>query len=131
MCFSPSRPWNGPCGWNEISLIAGTELPQPAAGADERAAGAETGDEMRQPSAGLLDDLRRGRVVVRAPVAVVAVLIGIEVAIGILGVTAGAPRGSRRRCSSSGLVRISSAPSARRISLRSALAFSGMHSVTL
>ena len=23
MCLSPSRPWNGESGWNEISLIAG------------------------------------------------------------------------------------------------------------
>ena len=102
MCFSPSRPWNGPCGWNEISLMPGLNFrsrrPVPTNGA----AGAEAGDEMRQASAGLLDDLGRGRVVVRAPVAVVAVLIGVEVAIGILGVTAGAPRGSRRRCSRAG-----------------------------
>ena len=41
---------------------------------------------MRQSAAGLLDDLRRGRVVVRAPVAVVVVLVRVEIAIGILRV---------------------------------------------
>src|SRR4030095_1527535 len=62
-----------------------TELAQPAGGADERAAGAETGDEVRQASAGLLDDFRSGRVVVRSPVAVVVVLIRIEVPVRLGG----------------------------------------------
>ena len=62
------------------------ELPQPAARADEGAARPETGDEMRQPSARLLDDLGARRIVVRAPVRVVVVLIRIEILIGILGI---------------------------------------------
>ena len=55
------------------------EPPQPAAGADKRAARPEARDKMRQPTARLLDDLRPGRVVVRAPVRVVVVLVRIEI----------------------------------------------------
>src|SRR5579862_7151960 len=70
--------------WLERNQADGwIELPQPPAGPYERAARPEAGDEMRQPAAGLLDDLRRGRVVVRAPVAVVAVLIRVEILVGL------------------------------------------------
>ncbi len=43
---------------------------------------------MRQLAAGLLDELRGGGVVVRPPVRVVAVLIGIEIPVGIRGMDA-------------------------------------------
>ena len=47
--------------------------------ADERAAGAEHGDEVRHAAFGLLPDFFRGRAVMRAPVRVVRVLVGVEV----------------------------------------------------
>ena len=46
-------------GLKRDQLDRRVERPQPAAGADERAARAEAGDEVRQPAARLLDDLRR------------------------------------------------------------------------
>jgi hypothetical protein len=52
---------------------------QTPARADERAAGAEAGDEVREPALGLLQNLRSRRREVRAPVRRVAVLIRIEV----------------------------------------------------
>ena len=61
------------------------ELTQRPPGPHERAARAEAGDEMRQPAAGLVDDFRRGGVEVRAPVGFVAVLIRIEILLGVLG----------------------------------------------
>ena len=48
MCFRPSRPCSGESGCTETSVIDGVELAQPPAGADERAARAEAGDEMRE-----------------------------------------------------------------------------------
>src|SRR5688572_23346581 len=59
------------------------ELTEPATDADKGAARAESSDEMRQPPARLLDDLGSGRIEVRPPVAVVAVLIGIKVPVRI------------------------------------------------
>src|SRR5204863_564864 len=44
---------------------------EPAANAHERAAGPETGHEVRQAASGLLDDLGTGRIVMRAPVRIV------------------------------------------------------------
>src|SRR5580765_4309122 len=60
------------------------EFPQTARCSHKRAARSQPRDKMRQRARGLLDDLRSGRIVVRAPVAVVVVLIGIEVLVGIL-----------------------------------------------
>ena len=51
--------------------------------AHERSACAQRGDKMGHCAAGLLDDLRRRRVVVRLPVRVIAVLIRIKVAVRI------------------------------------------------
>ena len=64
-----------------MSRIDGLNLAKPAADAHERPARAEAGDEMRQASARLLDDLRRRRVVVRPPVARIVVPVRVEVAI--------------------------------------------------
>ena len=64
-------------------LHRGLLLLQPPAGAHERAARAEAGDEVRDAPAGLGQDLDGGRVVVRPPVGLVAVLVGVEVALGL------------------------------------------------
>src|SRR6185369_5837204 len=54
--------------------------------ANERSARAETGDEMREATASLLDDLWRRGVVVREPVAGIVVLVRVEVQVRIGGV---------------------------------------------
>ena len=51
--------------------------------ARERPARPEPRDEVRDPAAGLGEDLRAGRVVVRPPVGIVVVLIRIEIAVGL------------------------------------------------
>ena len=86
-----------------------TERAQPAAGADERAARAEPGDEMRDAAVGLLEDLDGGRLVVRPPVGVVVVLIGVEI---LSGASACSRRASRMAPSvpSIGFVTTRSAP---------------------
>src|SRR5450631_2293150 len=54
-------------------------------GPDEGAAGAEHRDKMRNASLGLLPDFVGGPVIVRFPVGVVGILVGIEILIGMLG----------------------------------------------
>ncbi len=86
MCFRPSRPCSGLSGCTEASTIAGTCFAQPSADADERAAGAEAGDEVRHSPFRLPDDLGPGRVVMRPPVELVVVLVRVEVARRVGGV---------------------------------------------
>ena len=74
---------SGDSGWTEISRTRGSMLPKKPPGAHECAAGAETGNEMSQASLGLRQDLGSGRGVVRAPVGIVVVLIGVEVTLRI------------------------------------------------
>ena len=83
MCFVPSMPWKPVDGWAEMHSHVRQILAQPARVAHERAAGAEQRDEVRDAAFGLLDDLGAGGLVVRLPVGVVIVLIGVEVAVGI------------------------------------------------
>src|SRR5262249_61374960 len=64
-------------------LDGGVWLLQAAAGAGEGSAGADPDDEMGETTTGLLEDLRRRRLVVGAPVVVVAVLVAEEVAVGV------------------------------------------------
>src|SRR3984893_3875021 len=59
------------------------ELLQPAGGADERATGAETGDEVGDGTPRLLPDLECGRVVVSPPVGLYVVLVGHEVPVRV------------------------------------------------
>ena len=56
----------------------GIELAQTPSRADKRPARAETRDKVRQFTAGLLDQFRRGRIVVSFPVGVVVVLIRMK-----------------------------------------------------
>jgi hypothetical protein len=58
-------------------------LAQTPARPDERAARAEAGDEMGEAFIRLLDDLGARRLVVRAPVRRVVVLVRVEIAIGV------------------------------------------------
>ncbi len=60
-------------------------LAQAPADADERAARAQARDEMRHTAVGLRQDLGRRRLVVRPPVGVVVVLVGVEVPLRVLG----------------------------------------------
>src|SRR4029453_1833962 len=55
------------------------ELAQTTTPAHERAARAQSGYEVREPTTRLFDDLRPRCVVVRAPISIVAVLIRIEI----------------------------------------------------
>src|SRR5947208_4414335 len=61
------------------------QLFQAPSGADERAAGAESGHKMRNTAARLLEDLGRGGFVMRLPVRRVVVLVRVEVEVGIFG----------------------------------------------
>src|SRR5581483_9131872 len=61
------------------------QLLQSAAGPDKGAAGAKHGNEMRDAAFGLLPDLVGRGFVVSAPVGVVRVLVGVEVAGGLGG----------------------------------------------
>ena len=83
-------------GLNRDQPDVATMLAQAPADADERAARAEAGDEMRHAAVGLRQDLGRRRLVVRPPVGVVVVLVGVEVPFRVARRTAGALRGSRR-----------------------------------
>ena len=58
-------------------------LLEPPAEARDGAAGADAGDHVGEPAACLLQDLHRRRLVVRAPVVLVAVLVAEEVAVGV------------------------------------------------
>src|SRR5262249_51058198 len=55
----------------------------------DRAARANAGDDVREPATGLLENFLGGRLVVRSPVVVVAVLIAMEVLLRIALRTAG------------------------------------------
>src|SRR3712207_8827048 len=67
------------------------DLLEVAAGAADRAAGADAGDEAGDPAVGLLPDLRPGGLVVRPRVGRVGVLVGLPAA----GDLAGQPVGDR------------------------------------
>src|SRR5690606_12932480 len=56
---------------------AARDLLEVAAGARDRAAGADPGDEVRDPALGLRPDLRAGRLVVRLRIGRVGVLVGL------------------------------------------------------
>src|SRR5262249_59814060 len=70
-------------GDDRDDLDAGVVLFQAAARAREGSAGADADDEMGETTTGLLENLRRRRLVVGAPVVVVAVLVAEEVAVGV------------------------------------------------
>jgi len=70
-------------GLHRDELDRGIQLTQPPADADERAARAEASDEMRDAARRLLPDFERRRIVVRAPVELVVVLIRVVVAVRI------------------------------------------------
>ena len=80
--LQPFDPVEGRLGLDRDEANVMTERAQAAARAHERAARTEPGDEMRHAAIGLLEDLDGGGVVVRPPVGVVVVLIGVEVLIG-------------------------------------------------
>src|SRR5262249_14500998 len=67
------------------ATYCGIEFLEAARGADESAAGAESGNEMRDAAAGLLPDFVRGAAIVGLPVGRIAVLVGIEIFVGISG----------------------------------------------
>ncbi len=67
----------------EMHWILGLSSLQAARGSHEGAAGAEAGDEVGDLAFGLLPDFVAGGAVVGAPVLVVAVLVGVEVAVGL------------------------------------------------
>ena len=61
------------------------EFAEAARGADECAAGAKAGDEVRDASFGLIPDFVGGAVIVGLPVRGIAVLVGIEIFLRIGG----------------------------------------------
>ena len=75
----------GRVGLHGDALDLRVQLLQAAGGAHEGAGGAEAGDEVRDLAFGLLPDLVGGGAVVGAPVFVVGVLVGVEVAVGLGG----------------------------------------------
>ena len=100
--LQPLEPVERRVGLKRNQLDRRVELPQPAARADERAAGAEAGDEVRQPAARLLDDLRRRSCrSARASSRRCCTGPGRNSAPDPPR-TAGAPRGWRRRCPRAG-----------------------------
>ena len=96
-CLSPSRPWKGGIGLHGDDLDGGVVFAQGARDAGERAGGAQTGDEVGHLAAGLLDDLWAGGGVVGLPVRRVVVLVGVEIAIGLLSGRARGRPGWRHR----------------------------------
>src|SRR5205814_2134828 len=66
------------------TLDVGQVAAEAARGPHEGAAGAHRRDEVRDAPAGLLDNLGPGTVEVRLPIGRVVVLVGIEVAIGVV-----------------------------------------------
>src|SRR5215510_11598223 len=70
-------------GDDRDDLDARVVLLQAAARAREGAAGPHPDDEMGETTAGLLEDLRRRRFIVRTPVVVVAVLVAKEIVIRV------------------------------------------------
>src|SRR5437016_11526977 len=60
--------------------------PHPPGHAHERSAGPHPGHEMRNPAAGLLDDLRPGPIEMRLPVRRIVVLVRIEVTLRLSSV---------------------------------------------
>src|SRR5215204_4160267 len=76
----------GRIGFERDGLYPRVVLLETLRRADEGAASAEPGDEVRDLAVGLLPDLGRRRLVVRVGVGRVGVLVGIEVALGGLGV---------------------------------------------
>ncbi len=64
--------------------MAGLVCLEPPSDAHKGAGGAQAGHEVRHPAVGLAEDFRAGGVVVRAPVAVVVVLVGIKIAFGFV-----------------------------------------------
>ena len=62
-----------------VALDVGRIVPKPPGDSHEGSARPEHRDEVRHPPVGLLQDLRRGRVVMRMPVRGVVVLVRIEI----------------------------------------------------
>ena len=83
--LQPLQAVQGIVGLDRVHLDLLAVVLQAPAGAHHRAAGADAGDEVGDPAAGLLPDLPAGGLVVPARVGLVAVLVGVEVAVGILG----------------------------------------------
>src|SRR6185295_2829899 len=64
----------------------GIVLFEAARGANERAAGAESGDEMRDTPFGLLPNFRSCSLIVRKPICGVSVLVGVKIFVRFCGV---------------------------------------------
>ncbi len=75
----------GGVGLHGDAADVGVELAEAAGGAHEGAGGAEAGDEVGDLAFGLGPDFVGGGAVVGAPVFVVGVLVGVEVAVGLVG----------------------------------------------
>src|SRR4029077_11612964 len=63
----------------------GIEFLEPPSGSHERAAGAESGDEMSDADRSLFPDFGGSGAIVRLPISRIAVLIGIKIFFGLCG----------------------------------------------
>ena len=84
-CLSPSSPCRGESGCTPTSRTAGVLLLQKPARSHHGSGRSHRGHEVGDASFGLRPDLGPGRLSVGARVGRIAVLIGVEVAVGQLG----------------------------------------------
>ena len=92
-----------------VAFDRGVKFLEPARRADKCAAGPESGNEVGDPAIRLLPNLQSRCLVVRLPVGVVVVLVGVEVLVGLSGYDF-ADRTLAPSVPSVGSVRTSSAP---------------------
>ena len=131
MCFSPSRPCSGESGCTEISRMSRrcSRSRRPTPTNVPLVPSPATKCVMRPSVCSRISGA--GRVVVRAPVGVVVVLVGVEVALRVGSRRAAALRGSRRRCLPSDRSGRARRRSARSIRSRSGVTFAGTHSFSV
>src|SRR5260370_19308346 len=81
----------GRVGLQADALSSGIQLVEPSRGTHKGAAGTKSGDKVGNVVFGLLPNLERGGLIVRAPICRIAVLIGIEIPLRIAGVNLARP----------------------------------------
>src|SRR5260370_21334944 len=81
----------GRVGLQADALNSRIQLLEPSLGTHKGAAGSKSGDKVGNVVFGLLPNLERGGLIVRAPICRIAVLIGIEIPLRIAGVNLARP----------------------------------------